>query len=835
MESQSDQLNAKTIHAALSVIHENGGMMRRLEVRDRVLESVEFTPWESEALGERGKPRWWVYLNYITVDASRAGFMEKASGSWAITPKGVEALKEMSPLDLLRSAKEGYEEWRSEQEDDEENDELDNQVEVKWTRPYIFHAGLNLLSRSPSQQMDRDIFLKQIPMLIPDDANEALSSYGGGWVWDYCYSQFYRGVKAGWVIRKKGLWHLTGEGMDAVENFKDPKTIWDAAKKINNSEVPDEVPQYRGDVFDYGELQQTLYITQNSAVRQLIDQVELGSLALPDIQRPFVWPNKKVRDLLDSMFRGFPFGYILTWRSPVEVRTKQIGTGEKGVSVPHSLVIDGQQRLTSLFAVMVGKKVLDKDFKKREIQIAFHPIRGAFEVTDAAIKKNPEWISDVTKVFTNSMGALAVVQEYLRTLEGARQINPEHRAVAEKNIQRLVNLQNIQIGILEIVQDADEEQVAEIFVRINSKGQNLRQADFILTLLAVFWEEGRIQLENFAKSCKVPSDSTEATAFNRLLQPGPDDMIRVIIALSHRRARLSAAYQVLRGKDSKTGLITSEARDENLKLLEKAQDEALNPGHWHEFLKTLESAGYRRSWLIQSNNAALMAYSLFLIGRVSYGVSVQDLRRAIGRWFAFVSVSGRYSSSPESIMEEDLSRLREIPAGDGQAFINIFESTIKNEFTEDFWTYTLPARLESSNIRTITSFMAAQCKLGAKALYSELSVADLLNPERQSTRKDLEIHHLFPKAWLKSNGLTDRRDYNQIANQTLVEWSINSEISDKNPAEYAPSYEENTSDETRMLHAMPKDWWKMDYSEFLTERRKLMALVIRKAFEKDVL
>ena len=131
--------------------------------------------------------------------------------------------------------------------------------------------------------------------------------------------------------------------------------------------------------------------------------------------------------------------------------------------------------------------------------------------------------------------------------------------------------------------------------------------------------------------------------------------------------------------------------------------------------------------------------------------------------------------------------------------------------------------------------MAAQCKLGAKALYSELSVADLLNPERQSTRKDLEIHHLFPKAWLKSNGLTDRRDYNQIANQTLVEWSINSEISDKNPAEYAPSYEENTSDETRMLHAMPKDWWKMDYSEFLTERRKLMALVIRKAFEKDVL
>ena len=110
----------------------------------------------------------------------------------------------MSPLDLFQAARDGYEEWRSEQEDDDENDEIDNQVDVKWTRPYIFHAGLNLLSRSPGQQMDRDELLKQIPLLIPEDANEALSSYGSEWVWDYCYTKFYRGVKAGWLIRKRG-------------------------------------------------------------------------------------------------------------------------------------------------------------------------------------------------------------------------------------------------------------------------------------------------------------------------------------------------------------------------------------------------------------------------------------------------------------------------------------------------------------------------------------------------------------------------------------------------------------------------------------------------------
>ena len=811
--------------------------MQRQEVRVWVHENTDLTPWELEDAGKSSTPRWWKFLNYVTVDAARSGFMEKEHGLWTITEEGVQAVESMDPPDLYQAARDGYREWQAEQENDDDDDDPSDSSDrsgVRWTPPYIIHAGLSLLARSAGQQMDVDQFLQRLPGLIPEDACEALNSHDKDWVWEYGYGQFSRIVKAGWLVRKGGIWSLTTAGKKAVLKFSEPNTLWETAKAMQGTGDSDAVSlPYLGDVFNSGSLPQTLYSTQTSTVQQLVSQVDQGSLALPDIQRPFVWPNKKVRDLLDSMFRGFPFGFILTWRSPVEVRTKQIGTGKKGVSVPHSLVIDGQQRLTSLFAVMTGKFVVDKNFKKRKIQIAFHPIRGVFEVANGAIKRSPEWISDITEVFTNSMGALSVVQEYLTSLESAREIGPEHQAAVERNIQRLANLHNTPLGILEIAQDADEEQVAEIFVRINSKGQNLRQADFILTLLAVFWEEGRKQLEDFAKACKVPSEDTGASPFNRLLQPGPDDMIRVVIAVSHRRARLSGAYQVLRGKDKGTGRVTEEARDENLRKLEEAQNETLNPGNWHEFLKTLEAAGYRRNWLIQSTNAALISYSLFLIGRRSYEMSVQELRRVIGRWFAFVSVTGRYSSSPESIMEEDLVRLREIKDGDGAGFVQTLESAIESEFTEDFWNFTLPARLESSNIRTITSFMAAQCKLGAKALYSELSVADLLNPERQSTRKDLEVHHLFPKAWLKANGVTNQREYNQIANQTLVEWSINSEISDKDPAEYAPTYEQNTDDQARTLHAMPERWWEMDYQEFLTARRKLMAGVIRKAFEKD--
>jgi hypothetical protein len=831
--SNSQALSTKVLHAALAALSSNGGTMQRPDVRVWVLRNTEFTDWELEPSGADGPPRWWKYLGYATLGASRAGFMEKNRGTWTISEQGSLALQEMNPEELDQATRDGYREWEAERSDDEDNGEESNgQSGLGWTSAHILHAGLGLLARSPGQRSKVEQFILRLPGLIPDDAQEVLDTHDKDWAWEIGYRTFYRAVKAGWLIRKGGVWTLTPAGSAAVVEYPTPQDLWEAARAMGDGEESKVPLPYLGEVLNSGQIPQCLYSTQSSTVRQLVGQIEQGGLALPDIQRPFVWKNKKVRDLLDSMFRGFPFGFILTWRSPTESRTKQIGTEEKGTSVPHALVIDGQQRLTSLYAVMTGKPVLDENFKERRIKIAFHPIRGTFEVADAASSKNPEWIHDVSDVFANTMGAFAVLESYLSHLEKAREITDEHRQAAGENIQRLTNLQNTPLGVLEIAQDADEEQVAEIFVRINSKGQNLKQADFILTLLAVFWEEGRVQLEDFARSCKVPSEDTGTSPFNRILRPGPDDLIRVVVAVSHRRARLSAAYQVLRGKDPLSGRITAEARDKNLEVLGKAQDEVLAPGNWHEFLKTLESAGYRSEKMIQSMNAALMSYAFFLIGRGNYGLSVQESRNLIGRWFTFVAITGRYSGSPESIMEEDLARLRSVKEGDKDGFRNALETAMESELTTDFWEFTLPARLESSNSRTLYTFFAAQCRLEARALYSELQVSSLLSPERRSTRKDLEVHHLFPKAWLKANGVTSQREYNQVANQTLVEWSDNADIADRDPAEYAPIYEEKSSDAARGVHALPENWWKLEYPEFLSQRRRLMAGVIRSAFEK---
>ncbi len=328
-----------------------------------------------------------------------------------------------------------------------------------------------------------------------------------------------------------------------------------------------------------------------------------------------MWKNTKVRDLLDSVFRGFPFGYLMTWKSPDDVNHTTLGGHASGSTVPHALVVDGQQRLTSLYAVMTGHEIVDKKFKKRRIQIAFHPISARFEVADAAIRKNPEWLADVSAVFTDRMGALSVVQSYLTRLEAVREITPEHRRAVETNVSRLVNLSNLPVHVLEIGAEANEEQVAEIFVRINSTGQRLRQADFILTLLAVFWEDARVGLEEFAKACRIPPADDTPAPFNRKLQPDPDALVRVVVAVGHHRARLSAAYQVLRGKDARTGETSAESRRRNLQILASAQADALSVANWHEFLKVLSVAGFRHRKLIGSEVSALFAYSLFLIGR----------------------------------------------------------------------------------------------------------------------------------------------------------------------------------------------------------------------------
>lgn len=502
----------------------------------------------------------------------------------------------------------------------------------------------------------------------------------------------------------------------------------------------------------------------------LLHYLDIGDIGLPDIQRPFVWKNAKVRDLFDSMYRGFPVGYLLFWENTQANGAKQIGVGDKPHPVASRLTVDGQQRLTAHYAVFRGKRVLDADYSERQIEIAFRPRDGRFEVAAPPIRRDPEWIANISELWVSGKSSYQMVKGFLTGLKGRISLTEDEEEQISHNLDRLFDLQKYPFTALEIASSVDEEQVADIFVRINSEGVKLNQADFILTLLSVFWDEGRAALENFCRAArKPPGPGTGASPFNHFIEPDPDQLLRVSVAFGFERGRLKSVYQVLRGKDLEIGLFSSERRDQQFSVLKEAQAQVLNLTHWHQFLSALVGAGYRSGEMISSQNALLYAYAFYLVGRIRCGVPEYQLQRLIGRWFFFASLTGRYSSSPESVMDGDLNRIRGIT--DAAAFITVLEELMASALTNDFGAISLPDALESSSARNpeLFAYIAAQNRLGAPVLFSHKKVSDLIDPAIKTKKKPLERHHLFPRAWQESQGETDLKVVNQLANFALLE------------------------------------------------------------------
>jgi len=567
----------------------------------------------------------------------------------------------------------------------------------------------------------------------------------------------------------------------------------------------------------------------------LLSSVDRGEIGLPDLQRPFVWPNKKVRDLFDSMYCGYPVGYLLLWQNGAADDVRAIGSTAKQ-AIPQLLVIDGQQRLTSLYAVVHGMPVLRQNFKKERIPIAFQPLDGAFKVADAAIRRDPKWISDISEIWAKDADLFRLVGDYLEKASTADgDLSDEERRQVQVAVMRLYNLKDYGFTALQLSSEVDEEQVAEVFVRINSKGTPLNQADFILTLMSVFRNEQRFELEDFCRWARVPPTGGKRSPFNHFIEPDPDHLLRVAVGLGFRRARLQFVYSILRGKDLETGEFSEQRRVEQFDTLAEAQDYTLDLQNWKDFLKCLRRAGYRSGRMVTSRNALLFSYVFYLIGKRDYRVDAHRLRLTIARWFFFVALTGRYTTSPESQMEQDLANLREVNTADG--FLAWIERTIGTLFTNDYWQITLPNELATSSARSPSFFAycAALILLDARALFSGLLVRDLLDPTADAKRSAVERHHLFPKAYLQRKGVRSWRDINQIANYALVEWDDNGKIGDREPSDYFPEFAaraDNEAERGRMhfWHALPEGWQTMPYAAFLAERRQRMAEVVRRGF-----
>ena len=592
------------------------------------------------------------------------------------------------------------------------------------------------------------------------------------------------------------------------------------------------------------------YRVTQSAVTQLLEDVRREHIAIPELQRPFVWDSVKVRDLMDSLYKGYPVGYLITWQS--------VGAHLKGgqVAAHQQILIDGQQRITALRAAVAGLKVVNKRYKSVRIKIAFNPVTEEFATLTPVIEKNSEWISDISELF-NATSIYTFVRDYF-----AENVNVDKPTV-ETNISKLEALKNAQIGIIALNDDLDVETVSEIFIRINSKGVPLSSADFAMSKIATYGDRGRNirkLIDYFCHLAVAPhayadiaendtefagSGYLESIAWLKgdaedLYDPTYGDIIRVTGLVGFSRGKASSIVSELSGRDPETRKVDEARIPVAYDKLEAALLQIVKKYHFENFIMLIKSAGFISSGMIGSKNALNFAYALYLRLRADDTMSEGERKRIVRRWFVMSMLTGRHSGSFESTWEQDIRRINSLGAA---AYLKQIE---ESELTDGFWNVALPAALETTSTSSpfFQTFLAAQVNTGARGFLSKaITVAAM---HQQSG----DIHHIVPKDYLQKNGFPDRGDYNQVANFALTETSINISISSRPPAVYMDQL--GTQIETGHLalgeitdakdlarnlaeNAVPANLAEVtagSYPEFLAERRKLMAQFIRQYFDR---
>ena len=586
---------------------------------------------------------------------------------------------------------------------------------------------------------------------------------------------------------------------------------------------------------------ETIFNTTEFTVSQLLEKVDTGELGLPELQRPFVWKNTKVRDLFDSMMVGYPVGYLMLWECPDTDKKKSIGSDTKSYDNPKEVIIDGQQRLTSLYAVMKGKAVIDSDFTERNIIISFCPLLNKFEVGTIAIKNNPEWIYSLSDLFTSPTSS-KYIRKFMKSLEDYRieqglELTDEEQDTIERSIEAVFSLKNYKFPVFMIKSNTSEENISEIFVRINSQGVNLNEVDFILTLLSVHWDEGRKQLDTFCRESIFP-DPNNSTSYNSIgIRIQPKHIIRTVIAYAFNRGKLEYGRKMLKGDDLKTRGLKADTMRKNFGILKEKLPEVMNVSNWHEFLKAIIHAGYLSDSMILSMNAVYYTYAMYLIAKYRFNAPDIASQNLASLWFFHAAMTSLYATSPETVSESHLNVLARFSAF--EEYRNFIIDRVSERLTDDYFRITLPgsedlAKSGSGN-NAWFAYAASLNILGTKALFSRnhLPVSALFMPGTDGTRKSLEKHHLFPKAYLKIQGYPDTQ-INQMANYALIDWRNNMKILDEAPEKYYPVVCEGMTQEEILQmeaeNALPHGWENMGYEDFLLQRRKLMAQIIKQAF-----
>lgn len=590
------------------------------------------------------------------------------------------------------------------------------------------------------------------------------------------------------------------------------------------------------------------------SISAILGLIEAEDFVIPEIQRPFVWKRSQVRDLIDSLYNGYPTGYIITWKNP-DVQTKDGGkaNGKK-------VLIDGQQRVTALMAAIAGKEILDEDFNKDRIKIAFNPIATdetkRFAVQDASHLKDKKWIPDISVVFSTDFKQRAFENEYANS-------NPEvDLDELSDTLNKLKGIANRQIGVIELDHSLDIDEVTEIFIRINSKGTALSQSDFVMSKMASDTEHGgnmlRKTVDYFCHLAVKPEfyshliHDTEfqnskyaskikwlAKDYDDIYDPDYGDMLRVSFMHQFRRGKLADLVSLLSGRDFETKEYRDDIVDESYRKLDEGIQNFINEYNFAQFIMAIKGAGFISHKLLNSAMTLDFAYTLYLMLLDDPTIPNAQIKRYVQKWFVMSTLTSRYIGSPETVMDRDMRSIAE------KGFLNFLADVEASSLSDSFWTVTLPQNLETSSVNSpaFNTFIAAQINLNCNSmLMNGTKIADLVTISG-------DVHHIFPRAYLKNNGVTNKTKYNQVANYIYLDTQVNKAISDDAPAVYFTKAKQqceakeielgNISDAALLTtnlaeNCIPSGIDAMDvssYDDFLNERRKMMAALIEKYYK----
>ncbi|UXN05408.1 GmrSD restriction endonuclease domain-containing protein [Bartonella sp. HY761] len=593
------------------------------------------------------------------------------------------------------------------------------------------------------------------------------------------------------------------------------------------------------------------YSVQQQPVETLLSWIKSGDIAIPEIQRPFVWNGIKVRDLMDSLYNDYPIGYIITWRNQnISLKDGTLSAGKK-------ILIDGQQRITALTAAVVGKLVLNKDYKEVRIKIAYKPTahndEPRFEVCNTAIKNDPLWINDISPILNGEVLISQARKAYMT-------LNPEaNEDYIEEQLEKLKAIKNRQIGIIELDAALDIDVVTEIFIRINQKGVVLSSADFVMSKIASDEQFGGNRLrkmidyfchlmkdksfdkaikendKKFASSEDYKIINWVANSSDDVYHPTYIDVLRVAYTYQFNRGRFSDLVALLSGRDFATHTNIETIAEESYSKLANGLHAFFNKTNYQRFINLIQAAGFINSKLINSHNSLNFAYALYLRLR-DQGLSEVKIQNFVSRWFVLSILTGRYSGSSDTTMESDSKQILEEGI---EAYLKNVEQA---NLDEGFWNTRLVNDLVNTSTKSSAylCYLASQCKNNDPAFLSEsMSVRDLLVQD-----KNANVHHIFPKAYLTANKF-DKSDYNQVANYAYTEQQINIKLGKQAPKNYMEKVYSDVQNCTKELtsiktfdaltnnfekNCMPQMLKDADFScygDFLSQRRKLMAQKIK--------